>query len=83
MAVVEELARIADAGLSGDRGAAVLRLRDRRLLPAALGADVLTSTWDQNTGINSLTPAAAAIEVVAGRWVVEALGLPAARRSGW
>jgi glutamate/tyrosine decarboxylase-like PLP-dependent enzyme len=45
-------------------------------LPAALGADWLTSAWDQNVGLRALTPAAAAAEEVAGRWLVDLLGLP-------
>jgi glutamate/tyrosine decarboxylase-like PLP-dependent enzyme len=45
-------------------------------LPAALGADWLTSAWDQNVGLRALTPAGAAVEEVAGRWLVDLLGLP-------
>ncbi len=45
-------------------------------LPAALGADWLTSAWDQNAGLRGLTPAAAAVEEVAGRWILDLLGLP-------
>jgi len=45
-------------------------------LPAALAADWLTSAWDQNVGLRALTPAGAAVEEVAGRWLVDLLGLP-------
>jgi glutamate/tyrosine decarboxylase-like PLP-dependent enzyme len=45
-------------------------------LPAAIAADWMTSAWDQNAGLASPTPAAAAIEEIAGEWVIDLLGLP-------
>ncbi len=45
-------------------------------LPAAIAADWLTSTWDQNGGLYVAGPAAAALEAAAGRWIIEALDLP-------
>lgn len=45
-------------------------------LPAALAADWLVSAWDQNAGLRFATPAAAAIEEAAGKWLLELLGLP-------
>ena len=52
-------------------------------LPAALGADWLTSAWDQNVGLRALTPAASAVEEVAGRWLVDLLGLPGGSAVGF
>jgi glutamate/tyrosine decarboxylase-like PLP-dependent enzyme len=52
-------------------------------LPAALGADWLTSAWDQNVMLRSLTPAAAAVEEVSGSWIVDLLGLPAGSAVGF
>ena len=46
-------------------------------LPAALAANWLASAWDQNTGLYNLTPATAALESVALKWMLELLGLPA------
>lgn len=45
-------------------------------LPAALAADWLVSAWDQNALLRFATPATAAIEEAAGRWLLELLGLP-------
>jgi glutamate/tyrosine decarboxylase-like PLP-dependent enzyme len=45
-------------------------------LPAALAADWLTSAWDQNTGMRLATPGTAAVEEVAGDWLLDLLGLP-------
>jgi len=44
--------------------------------PAALGADWLTSAWDQNTLFAEATPGTVAVEAAALRWVVDVAGLP-------
>ena len=53
------------------------------VLPAALGADWLTSVWDQNAGLLASSPAAAGAERVAGDWLLELLGLPAGSAVGF
>lgn len=45
-------------------------------LPAAMAADWLVSSWDQNAALRYATPAIAAIEEVAGNWLLQLLGLP-------
>jgi glutamate/tyrosine decarboxylase-like PLP-dependent enzyme len=52
-------------------------------LPAALGAAVLASAWDQNAAFGVMSPAAATLEETAARWVLELLGLPAASAVGF
>jgi glutamate/tyrosine decarboxylase-like PLP-dependent enzyme len=47
-------------------------------LPAAMAADWLTTVWDQNAASNLTAPAEAVVEEVAGAWLKELLGLPAA-----
>ncbi len=76
LTVIHELAAAADPGLMATPSSRFFGFVIGGELPAALGADWLTSAWDQNAGLNALTPAAAAAEVVAGRWIVNALGLP-------
>jgi glutamate/tyrosine decarboxylase-like PLP-dependent enzyme len=46
-------------------------------LPAALAADWLVTAWDQNTGLFAPSPATSVIEEVAGKWMLDLLGLPA------
>jgi len=45
-------------------------------LPAAVAADWLATVWDQNAGLTVGGPPAAVVEEVAGRWVLDLLGLP-------
>jgi glutamate/tyrosine decarboxylase-like PLP-dependent enzyme len=53
------------------------------LHPAAYGAELLVSTWDQNAAMFAPTPGVAAVEEVAARWLVELLGLPAGSSVGF
>jgi len=46
------------------------------LHPASYGADLLTSTWDQNAALYPVTPGAAIVEEVAVGWLLDLLGLP-------
>ncbi|MFF5083235.1 pyridoxal phosphate-dependent decarboxylase family protein [Actinoplanes sp. NPDC000266] len=51
--------------------------------PAALAADWLTSTWDQNAGLYVLGPAASVVEETAAGWLVELFGLPSRASVGY
>lgn len=53
------------------------------VLPAALGADWLTSVWDQNAGLLVSSPAAAGAERVAADWLLDLLGLPTGAAVGF
>src|SRR4051812_1194486 len=46
-------------------------------VPAAVAADWLTSTWDQNAGLYVGGPSASVVEEVCRSWLAELLGLPA------
>lgn len=45
-------------------------------LPAALAANWMASSWDQNAGLYQTSPVSAALETVAERWLVDLLNLP-------
>ena len=74
--VIEELARDAAGGLLGSAGGRFYGWVIGAGLPAALGADWLTATWDQNAGLYACGPAAAVVEEVCGTWLKDVLGLP-------
>jgi glutamate/tyrosine decarboxylase-like PLP-dependent enzyme len=76
VAVLEHLVAAAGPGVVANPGPRYFGFVTGGALPAALGADWLTSAWDQNAFSRVSSPAAAAIEAVAERWVLEALGLP-------
>jgi glutamate/tyrosine decarboxylase-like PLP-dependent enzyme len=74
--VVDLLAEACDPGLVAIPSGRFFGMVIGGALPAALGADWLTSAWEQNVGLRALTPAAAAVEEVSGRWLCDLLGLP-------
>jgi glutamate/tyrosine decarboxylase-like PLP-dependent enzyme len=75
--VVEELAREVEPGLTQVSSGRYFGFVIGGSVPAATGADWLTTAWDQNAGLALLAPSAAVVEEVAGRWLKELLGLPA------
>ena len=80
--VVEALAAAADPGLIAMAGPRFFGFVIGGSLPAALAADWLTSTWDQNAGLFACGPAASVVEEVVGEWLVDLLGLPAGSSIG-
>jgi glutamate/tyrosine decarboxylase-like PLP-dependent enzyme len=79
-AVLDELVRLAEPGITAMSGPRFFGWVTGGTLPAALAADWMTSTWDQNAGPAQGAPAAAAFELAALRWCVQLLGLPAETR---
>ncbi|HWQ14306.1 MAG TPA: pyridoxal-dependent decarboxylase [Roseiflexaceae bacterium] len=52
-------------------------------LPAALAASWLAAAWDQNVALRVMSPVGAALEEVAGGWLVDLLGLPSSSAAGF
>ena len=75
--VVDELVADVAGGLTGSAGGRFFAWVIGGTLPAALAADWLASTWDQNAAIHACSPAAAVLEEVCEGWLKELLGLPA------
>jgi glutamate/tyrosine decarboxylase-like PLP-dependent enzyme len=74
--VIEELAAAVEGGLHGVASGRFFAWVIGGSLPAALGADWLTSAWDQNAHNYGTGPAAAIAEEVVGGWLKEMFGLP-------
>jgi glutamate/tyrosine decarboxylase-like PLP-dependent enzyme len=76
-AVVRALAEAVEPGLIASAGPRYYGFVFGGALPASIGADWLTSAWDQNAVLHAGSPAGAAAEQVAGEWMLDLLGLPA------
>jgi glutamate/tyrosine decarboxylase-like PLP-dependent enzyme len=74
--VIDSLVRVAEPGLVATQSGRFFGFVIGGSTPASIAADWLTSTWDQNAGLSMLTPAAAVVEEITGRWLIELLRLP-------
>jgi glutamate/tyrosine decarboxylase-like PLP-dependent enzyme len=74
--VVDDLAAATEGGLLGSPGGRFFAWVIGGTMPAAIGADWLTSAWDQNAGMYATAPAAAVAEEVVGEWLLDVLDLP-------
>jgi glutamate/tyrosine decarboxylase-like PLP-dependent enzyme len=78
VAVVNRMADVIEAGgLMGMDSGRFFGFVIGGSLPAALAADWLVTAWDQNTGLFAPSPATSVVEEIAGRWMLDLLGLPA------
>ena len=75
--VIEQLAAAVDPGVVASQSGRYFGFVVGASLPAALAADWLVSTWDQNLGLVALGPSGVVVENTAGAWTKELLGIPA------
>jgi aromatic-L-amino-acid decarboxylase len=75
--VVRAIAAAAQPGLTGNAGGRFFAWVKGGALPAALATDMMCSAWDQNVVLASTSPAGAVLEEIAGKFLLDALRLPA------
>jgi glutamate/tyrosine decarboxylase-like PLP-dependent enzyme len=75
--VVRDLVKDIEGGLNNSVNARFYAWVIGGSLPSALAADWLTSTWDQNAGLYSVSPASAIVEEAVGSWLKDLFRLPA------
>jgi glutamate/tyrosine decarboxylase-like PLP-dependent enzyme len=75
-AAIAQLVEAAEPGIVGIPSGRYFGFVIGGAMPAALAADWLTSTWDQNAGLYAGGPAAAVVEEVARGWLADLFGLP-------
>jgi glutamate/tyrosine decarboxylase-like PLP-dependent enzyme len=74
--VVADLLEDVRGGLLGSAGGRFFGWVIGGVLPAALGADWLTSAWQQNAAMYACSPAASVVEETVGGWLKDVLRLP-------
>jgi len=75
--VINDLVRDVEGGLNNSVNPRFYAWVNGASLPSALAADWLTSTWDQNAALYSVSPASAIVEEAVGSWLKELFRLPA------
>ncbi|ARU88361.1 pyridoxal-dependent decarboxylase [Pseudomonas sp. M30-35] len=81
--VLRRLDEIASPATVSSNGARYFGFVIGATLPAAAAAERMVLAWDQCASSFDNSPAADAIERIAGRWVLEALGLPTSSAVGF
>ena len=74
--IIDDLAAQTDGGHNASASGRFYAWVIGGSLDSALAADWLTSSWDGNSGLFAVAPAAAVVEEVAGAWIKELLDLP-------
>lgn len=75
-AVIEQLALYGSPNTVASMGGRYFGFVTGGVLPAALGAKLMGTAWDQNNGARAGSPVAAKLEEVALGWLIKLFGLP-------
>lgn len=81
--VIEELSAVAERGVVAIPSGRYFGFVIGGALPATVAASWLATAWDQNTGLETVTPATSELERVALGWLVDLLGLPPGTGGGY
>jgi glutamate/tyrosine decarboxylase-like PLP-dependent enzyme len=81
--VIDDLVRLTAPGLRAMTGPRFFGWVIGASHPVGVAADWLTSAWGQNAGNHEASPAAAAAETVAAKWLLDLLDLPRAASVGF
>lgn len=81
--VIAHLTKAADPGIVATTSGRFFGFVIGGALPAAVAADWLTTTWDQNAGLYAAGPAASVVEEIGAQWLKELFGLPEEASTGF
>ena len=74
--VIDELDRLGSPATVAIAGPRYFGFVNGGALPAALAANWLSTSWEQNGGFQVSAPASSRLERIALRWIIDVLGLP-------
>jgi len=81
--VLEELDEFGSPATGASAGGRYFGFVICATLPAALAANMLATSWDQNAALTIISPTTARLELIALRWLLDALHLPPTCAAGF